>query len=85
MLTGFSDVFTTAEVADSLAGRMRTLKLWPLTVAEINRAPVSRLIDWAMQDNPLLAQIAEPTPLGRKDYIALQRAHCVCALRGHGA
>ncbi|MEM8572792.1 MAG: AAA family ATPase, partial [Pseudomonadota bacterium] len=71
VLTGSSNVFTAAEVADSLAGRMRTLKLWPLSVAEINRAPVSRLIDWAMQDAPFLAQIAEPTPLGRKDYIDL--------------
>lgn len=71
VLTGSSNVFTTAEVADSLAGRMRTLKLWPLSVAEINRSPVSRLIDWAMQDAPSLAQITEPTPLGRKDYIDL--------------
>ncbi|GFE67255.1 ATP-binding protein [Litoreibacter roseus] len=71
VLTGSSNVFTTAEVADSLAGRMRTLKLWPLSVVEINRAPLSRLIDWAMQDAPSLAQIAEPAPLGRRDYIDL--------------
>lgn len=74
VLTGSSNVFTTAEVADSLAGRMRTLKLWPLCVAEINRAPVSRLIDWAMQDVPALAQIVEPALLGRKDYIDLMLA-----------
>jgi uncharacterized protein len=74
VLTGSSNVFTTAEVADSLAGRMRTLKLWPLSVAEINRAPVNRLIDWAMQDAPSLAEIAEPVPLGRKDYIDLMLA-----------
>lgn len=71
VLTGSSNVFTTAEVADSLAGRMRTLKLWPLSVAEINRGPVSRLMDWAMQDAPALSQIAEPALLGRKDYIDL--------------
>lgn len=74
VLTGSSNVFTTTEVADSLAGRMRTLKLWPLSVAEINRAPVSRLIDWAMQDAPSLAQIAEPPQLGRKEYIDLMLA-----------
>ena len=74
VLTGSSNVFTTAEVADSLAGRMRTLKLWPLSVAEINRAPVSRLIDWAMQDAPSLSQIAELAPLGRRDYIDLTLA-----------
>ncbi|MDU9004475.1 MULTISPECIES: ATP-binding protein [Sedimentitalea] len=71
VLTGSSNVFTTAEVADSLAGRMRTLKLWPLTTSEINRSPVSRLIDWAMQDAPSLAQISDPAPLGRKGYIDL--------------
>lgn len=49
VLTGSSNIFTTTDVADSLAGRMRTLKLWPLSVAEIKSAPVSRLVDWSMQ------------------------------------
>ncbi|WP_233270595.1 ATP-binding protein [Chachezhania sediminis] len=71
VLTGSSNVFTTAEVADSLAGRMRTLKLWPLSAAEIRRAPVNRLMDWAMQPNPLLAQIADPEPLARQDYVEM--------------
>lgn len=71
VLTGSSNVFTTAEVADSLAGRMQTLKLWPLTTSEVNRLPVSRLIDWAMQDVPSLPQISDPAPLGRKDYVDL--------------
>jgi hypothetical protein len=31
---------------------MRTLKLWPLSVAEIKSGPVSHLVDWAMQKNP---------------------------------
>lgn len=74
VLTGSSNVFSTAEVADSLAGRMRTLKLWPLTTSEINRSPVSRLIDWAMQDAPSLAQISDPAPVGRKGYIDLMLA-----------
>jgi uncharacterized protein len=71
VLTGSSNVFTTAEVADSLAGRMQTLKLWPLTTSEVNQLPVSRLIDWAMQDAPSLPQISDPAPLGRKDYVDL--------------
>ncbi|MPQ96156.1 ATP-binding protein [Thioclava sp. JE_KL1] len=71
VLTGSSNVFTTAEVADSLAGRMQTLKLWPLTTAEVNRAPASRLIDWAMQSVPALPQISDPAQLGRKDYVDL--------------
>ena len=34
VLTGSSNMFRTQHVADSLAGRMLTLTLWPLTVAE---------------------------------------------------
>lgn len=71
VLTGSSNVFTTTEVADSLAGRMRTLKLWPLSAAEIKSAPVSRLMDWAMQKSPSLAQIAEPEATSRRNYIDL--------------
>ena len=71
VLTGSSNVFTTAYAADSLAGRMRTLKLWPLSAAEINKAPFNRLMDWAMQRSPSLAQIADPEPATRSDYIEL--------------
>ena len=71
VLTGSSNVFTTAEVADSLAGRMRTLKLWPMTVSEIERGPVNRVIDWSMQDAPVLAQLSPPQALTRKEYIDL--------------
>ena len=71
VLTGSSNVFTNMEVADSLAGRMRTLKLWPLSAAEIKTAPVNRLMDWAMQRAPSLAQIADPEPVGRRGYIDL--------------
>ncbi|WP_227270725.1 ATP-binding protein [Roseobacter weihaiensis] len=71
VLTGSSNVFTTAEVADSLAGRMRTLKLWPLSAAEIKKVPVSRLMDWAMQRTPSLTQIADPELASRRDYIEL--------------
>ena len=71
VLTGSSNVFTTTDVADSLAGRMRTLKLWPLSAAEIKTAPVNRLMDWAMQKSPSLAQIADPEPVSRRNYIDL--------------
>lgn len=57
ILTGSSNVFRTANVADSLAGRMLSLKLWPLSAAEIHRRPASRLIDWALDDAPQLARI----------------------------
>ena len=71
VLAGSSNVFTTTDVADSLAGRMRTLKLWPLSAAEIKTAPVNRLMDWAMQKSPSLAQIADPEPVSRRNYIDL--------------
>ncbi len=71
VLTGSSNVFTNMDVADSLAGRMRTLKLWPLSAAEIKTAPLNRLMDWAMQSTPSLAQIAIPEPVGRRGYIDL--------------
>ena len=50
---------------------MRTLKLWPLSVAEIKSEPVSHLVDWAMQKKTNLGQIADPEPLIRSDYIDL--------------
>lgn len=71
VLTGSSNIFTTTDVADSLAGRMRTLKLWPLSVAEIRRGPVNRLVEWAMQANPDPGQISAPDSLKRDDYIDL--------------
>ncbi|MGB3244595.1 MAG: ATP-binding protein [Sulfitobacter sp.] len=71
VLTGSSNIFTTTDVADSLAGRMRTLKLWPLSVAEVKSGPVSHLVDWAMQKDPNLGQISDPEPLLRSDYIDL--------------
>ena len=74
VLTGSSNVFTTAEVADSLAGRMRTLKLWPLTMAEVHRKPVCRLLDWAVQPTVTLDRIGDPDALSRTDYIDLMLA-----------
>ena len=71
VLTGSSNIFTTTDVADSLAGRMRTLKLWPLSVAEVKSGPVSHLVDWAMQKDPNLGQISDPESLLRGDYIDL--------------
>ncbi|MDE0697019.1 MAG: AAA family ATPase [Boseongicola sp.] len=70
VLTGSSNVFTDTDVADPLAGRMRILKLWPLS-AEIRSAPVNRLLDRAMQSAPSLAQVADPEPVGRRGDIDL--------------
>ena len=69
ILTGSSNVFRSTHVADSLAGRMATLTLAPLTVAETKRQPPSRLLDWAVADSPSLGDIPPPEKLLRSDYI----------------
>ena len=71
LLTGSSNVFTTATVADSLPGRIRTLRLWPMTVSEAKETKGSRLLDWATQDAPALDQIQPAETPGREDYIEL--------------
>jgi predicted AAA+ superfamily ATPase len=70
ILTGSSNMFASRHVADSLAGRLRTLTLWPLTAAEIHRAPPSRLIDWALGDAPDPGLLRVPVAT-RQDVIRL--------------
>lgn len=71
ILTGSSNMFTTQHVADSLAGRVLTLTLWPLTTAEtLSRGP-SKILDWAISDAPSLTQVAAPDATSRTDYIDL--------------
>ena len=71
ILTGSSNVFTSLEVADSLTGRMRTIKLWPLTVSEITNAQPNRLLDWGLSKSPKLETLGTPDELSRSDYIDL--------------
>lgn len=71
ILTGSSNMFTTADIADSLAGRLLTLKLWPLTIAETKLRPPCRLLDWAISDSPDLRRLPPAEPLTRDDYIDL--------------
>jgi len=69
LLTGSSNVFTTLAVADSLAGRLQTCRLWPLTASEtLGRTP-STLLDWAVADSPRLTSLPVPEPLARRDYV----------------
>jgi predicted AAA+ superfamily ATPase len=73
ILTGSSDVFTTPRALDSLAGRVRTLTLRPLSAAEIRRQSPCRLLD-SVWDNPdALPAIAVPPPAAydRRDAIDL--------------
>ena len=71
ILTGSSNMFTTADIADSLAGRLLTLKLWPLTIAETKLRPPCRLLDWAISDSPDLRRLPPAESLTRDDYIDL--------------
>lgn len=69
VLTGSSNVFGTRHVADSLAGRMMTLTLWPLTVAEtMSRAPPA-LLDWALSPAREKTKLPPAEPLRRADYV----------------
>ncbi len=69
ILTGSSNIFTSAGVADSLAGRMRVLKLWPLTVSEIRKRNPSRVLTWALLPEPKLAALPTPEKTERQAYI----------------
>lgn len=71
LLTGSSNLFATAAVADSLPGRMRTLRLWPMTVSETREVNASILLDWAVQEVPSLDQIRVSEVPGRRDCIEL--------------
>ncbi len=52
LLTGSSNVYRTMHVTDSLAGRVQTVELPPLTAAEINGVPVPKLIEWGFKASP---------------------------------
>jgi len=71
ILTGSSNVFTTLEVADSLAGRMRTIKLWPLTVSETLERQPNKVLDWAISKTPVITDLGTADTISREDYIDL--------------
>lgn len=54
LLTGSANVLLLPGIADSLAGRMEILSLWPLSNAEIAGAPTVNLVDWLF-DGPVNA------------------------------
>ena len=69
ILTGSSNVFTSLEIADSLAGRMRTIKLWPMSMAEALRRKPSNVLDWAIAKSPNLGDLGTIDKLTRTEYI----------------
>lgn len=52
LLTGSANVLLLPGVADSLAGRMEILSLWPLSSAEMAGQPLHNLADWLF-DGPM--------------------------------
>ncbi|MEI7610887.1 MAG: ATP-binding protein [Rhodospirillaceae bacterium] len=70
LLTGSSNIFATAHVTDSLAGRVRTLTMLPLSGAEVHRMGPVLLLDWARRGADA-AQLPSPPPCSRDDYIDL--------------
>ncbi len=70
LLTGSSNVFAAAHVTDSLAGRVSTLMLYPLSSAEVFRCGPVKILDWAAE-NPSLAALADIPSAGRQACIDL--------------
>ena len=70
VLTGSSNVFTTAHVADSLAGRVQTLTMLPMSIAEMRRKGPARILDWAGQPGEMaISTLPPPEALSRDEYI----------------
>ena len=71
VLTGSSDIFTLPKALDSLAGRVSTLWLWPLSAAEILRAGPCRVLDLADEGPVSPADLPAPRPSSRQEAIEL--------------
>ena len=72
LLTGSSDIFTSPKSLDSLAGRVMTLTLRPLSSAEIKGASFCRLLDNLSESpNDPMAALPKPAPYTRADAIDL--------------
>lgn len=72
ILTGSSNVFTSAHVADSLAGRVHTITMLPLSVAETLRMGPAKILDWASaSDRPDPLDLPRAETLSRTQYIDL--------------
>jgi hypothetical protein len=59
LLTGSANVLLLPGIADSLAGRMEILSLWPLSSAEMADQPSFNLADWLF-DGPMNALSIQP-------------------------
>lgn len=64
LLTGSANVLLLPQIADSLAGRMEVLNLWPLAQSEIERQPLSLI------DRLFSGQLPDQCHFERQDFIA---------------
>lgn len=72
VLTGSSDVFTAGKAYDSLAGRVMTLTLRPLSTAEITERGPCRLLDIVCEHpKDCLGVLPKPVPFTRAEVIDL--------------
>ena len=69
ILTGSSNLFSMLDVADSLAGRMLVLQLWPLSVSEIKNRPPVKILDWMASKKLTITDIPSPDSVSRAKYI----------------
>lgn len=67
LLTGSTDFLSVPTISESLAGRAAIMRLWPLSVAEIHRAPGSSLLAWFEGG----VEPGEVSQLTRSDYLRL--------------
>jgi predicted AAA+ superfamily ATPase len=72
VLTGSSNIFTTGKAYDSLAGRVTTLTLRPLSAAEIAATGPCRLLDVAAEHpSDCIGTLPKPRPFTRAKLIDL--------------
>lgn len=76
ILTGSSNIFTTVHVADSLAGRVQTPTMYPMSTAETHGASPALVLDWAVgrmdgPAGPTLASLPIPQAVTREGYLDL--------------
>lgn len=67
LLTGSTDFLSVPTISESLAGRAAIMRLWPLSVAEIDGAPESSLSAWFEGG----VEPGEVSQLTRSDYLRL--------------
>jgi len=70
LLTGSADIFTYSKAVDSLAGRVMTLTLRPLSSSEIMRAGPVKILDAALAPSPASA-LPKPASYSRQEAIEL--------------